>query len=122
MREARGISGPSGRLSGGKRRSRSTPPEPLVGAMLACDSRLGGCADHHRGAVMKRIFRISGAAVIAAASALVLVPVPTPALGQSPLTCQPSTVAIVPSGGNLVVTCTTVTGGTAPPPACSVSV
>lgn len=72
---------------------------------------------------MKSIFRISGAAVLAAASSLVLVPASTPALGQSSqsITCQPSTVSVAPSSGSLVVSCTSPGGGT-PPPSCSVSV
>ena len=72
---------------------------------------------------MKSIFRISGAAVLAAASSLVLVPASTPALGQSSqsITCQPSTVSVAPSSGSLVVSCTSP-GGSTPPPSCSVSV
>lgn len=72
---------------------------------------------------MNRIFRVSGAAVLAAASSVFLAPVSTPAFGQSSqsITCQPSTVAVAPSSGNLVVSCTSPGGGT-PPPSCSVSV
>lgn len=69
---------------------------------------------------MDRIFRISGAAVLAA-SALALALASTPALAGS-LTCTPTTVSVAPSAGNLLVTCTEVPPSGTPPPACSVSV
>ena len=73
---------------------------------------------------MNQIFRISGAAALAGLSSLVLAPVSMPVLGQTTqsITCQPSTVTVSPSSGNLTVSCTSPGGGGTPPPPCSVSV
>lgn len=75
---------------------------------------------------MKQIFRISGATLLAGVTSFVLAPVSMPVLGQTAapqsITCQPSTVSVAPSSGNLLVTCTSPGGGTPPPPSCLVSV
>ncbi|MBS0327053.1 MAG: hypothetical protein JSS46_10995 [Proteobacteria bacterium] len=79
---------------------------------------------------MNRIFRISGAAIVAAAGGVLLAPVSAPILAQTAggpgkLTCVPATVSVGPSAsvsGSLDVTCTTATGGTGGTPSCSVSI
>lgn len=63
---------------------------------------------------MKRIFRISGAVLLAGVSSLVLAPISTAALGQTATTtiytCEAGSLAVAPaSGGNLSVSCTTTT-------------